>query len=78
MTASIADHGATLAPLMRRAGFRYVFLGIENMLEDDLGVPARRRAKNTKREKGGRRAGNATLHGHRAPAPTTACSSSAG
>src|SRR4030095_8708715 len=26
MTAAIATHGATLAPLMRRAGFRYVFL----------------------------------------------------
>ena len=26
----------TLAPLMREAGFRYVFLGIENVLEDDL------------------------------------------
>src|SRR5262245_42459122 len=28
MTSSIANHGATLAPLMREAGFRYVFLGI--------------------------------------------------
>jgi radical SAM superfamily enzyme YgiQ (UPF0313 family) len=36
MTSSIANHGATLAPLMRRAGFRYVFLGIENVLDDDL------------------------------------------
>ena len=37
MTAAIATHGAaTLAPLMRKAGFRYVFLGIENVLEDDL------------------------------------------
>jgi len=36
MTASIAAHGATLAPLMRRAGFRYVFLGIENVLDEDL------------------------------------------
>src|SRR5439155_15504257 len=33
MTSSIASHGETLAPLMRRAGFRYVFLGIENILE---------------------------------------------
>ena len=32
MTAAIASHGATLAPLMRKAGFRYVFLGIENIL----------------------------------------------
>ncbi len=36
MTAAIATHGASLAPLMRKAGFRYVFLGIENVLEDDL------------------------------------------
>jgi len=36
MTASFASHGATLVPLMKRAGFRYVFLGIENVLEDDL------------------------------------------
>ena len=59
-TASIADHGAILAPLMRQAGFRYVFLGIENVLEDDLGF-LKASAKNTKHEKGGRRAGNATL-----------------
>jgi len=59
-TASIADHGAMLAPLMRQAGFRYVFLGIENVLEDDLGF-LKASAKNTKHEKGGRRAGNATL-----------------
>ena len=59
-TASIADHGATLAPLMRQAGFRYVFLGIENVLEDDLGF-LKASAKNTKHAKGGRRAGNATL-----------------
>ena len=37
MTSPIAAHGAELAPLMRRAGFRYVFLGIENILDDDLG-----------------------------------------
>ena len=36
MTAAIATHGESLAPLMRQAGFRYVFLGIENVLEDDL------------------------------------------
>ena len=36
MTSPIAMHGETLAPLMRQAGFRYVFLGIENILEDDL------------------------------------------
>ena len=37
MTSPIAQHGAVIAPLMRRAGFRYVFLGIENILEEDLG-----------------------------------------
>jgi radical SAM superfamily enzyme YgiQ (UPF0313 family) len=46
MTSSIASHGATLAPLMRRAGFRYVFLGIENVLDDDLRF-LRARAKNS-------------------------------
>jgi hypothetical protein len=29
----IASHGETLAPLMRVAGFRYILLGIENILE---------------------------------------------
>jgi anaerobic magnesium-protoporphyrin IX monomethyl ester cyclase len=59
-TAAIADHGATLAPLMRRAGFRYVFLGIENVLDADLGF-LKASAKNTRHEAGGRRAGNASL-----------------
>jgi anaerobic magnesium-protoporphyrin IX monomethyl ester cyclase len=36
MTSAIASHGETLAPLMHRAGFRYVFLGIENILQGDL------------------------------------------
>jgi radical SAM superfamily enzyme YgiQ (UPF0313 family) len=36
MTSAIANHGETLAPLMRRAGMRYVFLGIENVLDEDL------------------------------------------
>src|SRR2546428_11542297 len=36
MTAPLAQHGARLAPLMKRAGFRYVFLGIENILDEDL------------------------------------------
>jgi anaerobic magnesium-protoporphyrin IX monomethyl ester cyclase len=58
MTSSIARHGATLAPLMRRAGFRYVFLGIENILEDDLRF-LRARAKNTLRTNG--KANNATI-----------------
>jgi anaerobic magnesium-protoporphyrin IX monomethyl ester cyclase len=60
MTSSIASHGATLAPLMRQAGFRYVFLGIENVLDEDLAF-LRASAKNAERE-GGRRVGNATLH----------------
>ncbi len=59
MTSAIANHGATLAPLMRRAGFRYVFLGIENILEDDLAF-LRAEAKNIRRE-AGRNVGNATL-----------------
>ena len=58
MTAPLAQHGATLAPLMRRAGFRYVFLGIENILDDDLKF-LKAVAKNTRRESG-RSAGNAT------------------
>jgi len=59
MTSSIANHGATLAPLMRRAGFRYVFLGIENIVEDDL-VFLRARAKNARRERG-HTTGNASI-----------------
>jgi anaerobic magnesium-protoporphyrin IX monomethyl ester cyclase len=59
MTSAIADHGDTLAPKMRAAGFRYVFLGIENVLEEDLGF-LKAAAKNAKHE-GGRRVGNATL-----------------
>jgi radical SAM superfamily enzyme YgiQ (UPF0313 family) len=59
MTSSIAEHGATLAPLMRDAGFRYVFLGIENVLEHDLAF-LKAAAKNARREHG-RRIGNATL-----------------
>ena len=59
MTSAIADHGETLAPLMRQAGFRYVFLGIENILEGDLQF-LRASAKNTEHKNGGK-AGNATL-----------------
>jgi anaerobic magnesium-protoporphyrin IX monomethyl ester cyclase len=59
MTSAIASHGETLAPLMRRAGFRYVFLGIENILEGDLQF-LRATAKNTARDNG-HNAGNATL-----------------
>jgi anaerobic magnesium-protoporphyrin IX monomethyl ester cyclase len=59
MTSAIANHGEQLAPLMRKAGFRYVFLGIENILEDDLKF-LRASSKNTKREDG-QKAGNATI-----------------
>ena len=59
MTSSIASHGETLAPLMRRAGFRYVFLGIENILEGDLQF-LRATAKNTARDHDNNN-GNATL-----------------
>jgi anaerobic magnesium-protoporphyrin IX monomethyl ester cyclase len=68
MTSAIANHGSTLAPLMRRAGFRYVFLGIENILDDDLRF-LKARAKNSLRDDG-RTVGNATttaiahLHRH--------------
>lgn len=53
MTAPIATHAETLVPLMRRAGFRYVFLGIENVLDDDL-VFLKARAKNSRARAGGR------------------------
>ena len=59
MTSAIADHGEQLAPLMRAAGFRYVFLGIENILDGDLEF-LRARSKNAMRENG-RRAGNAAI-----------------
>jgi anaerobic magnesium-protoporphyrin IX monomethyl ester cyclase len=70
MTSAIANHGATLAPLMREAGFRYVFLGIENVLEGDLAF-LRARAKNTGRGGAAEAADSATiqaidhLHQHR-------------
>jgi anaerobic magnesium-protoporphyrin IX monomethyl ester cyclase len=59
MTSAIASHGETLAPLMRKAGVRYVFLGIENILDHDLKF-LRAAAKNTARENG-HDVGNATL-----------------
>ncbi len=59
MTSAIAGHGATLAPVMRQAGFRYVFLGIENILESDLDF-LRARAKNSGRGSSGD-APNATI-----------------
>jgi radical SAM superfamily enzyme YgiQ (UPF0313 family) len=58
MTSAIADHGEWLAPLMRKAGFKYVFLGIENVVAEDLAF-LRARSKNAKREDG-RRGGNAS------------------
>src|SRR6185369_5698862 len=51
MTSAIAQHGEHLAPLMRKAGFRYVFLGIENILEKDLEF-LKAVSKNMKREDG--------------------------
>ena len=59
MTSAIANHGETLAPLMHRAGFRYVFLGIENVLDSDLTF-LNASAKNTARSDG-KNTGNATL-----------------
>jgi len=59
MTSAIANHGETLAPLMHKAGFRYVFLGIENILEADLKF-LRAKSKNEERDHG-RIVGNATL-----------------
>ena len=59
MTSPLAEHGARLAPLMRRAGFRYVFLGIENVLESDLAY-LKAGAKNTHRH-AGRAVGNAAV-----------------
>jgi len=59
MTSAIANHGETLAPLMRKAGFKYVFLGIENILEDDLEF-LRANSKNVLRDRG-QKVGNATL-----------------
>src|SRR5260370_38242712 len=58
MALSVGNHGATLARLMRRAGFRYVFLGIENILDDELRF-LRARAKNLLRANG--QTGNATI-----------------
>jgi radical SAM superfamily enzyme YgiQ (UPF0313 family) len=51
MTAPFATHGNTLAPVMQQAGFRYVFLGIENVLEGDLAF-LKARAKNSRQAPG--------------------------
>jgi radical SAM superfamily enzyme YgiQ (UPF0313 family) len=63
MTAPFAQHGTTLVPLMKNAGFRYVFLGIENVVEEDLQF-LKASAKNRSRRGAGASgpaAGNATL-----------------
>jgi radical SAM superfamily enzyme YgiQ (UPF0313 family) len=59
MTSAVANHGERLARLMRKAGFRYVFLGIENILQEDLRF-LRAESKNRERANG-RKSGNATL-----------------
>jgi radical SAM superfamily enzyme YgiQ (UPF0313 family) len=60
MTSAVVSGGDDLAKAMRAAGFRYVFLGIENVLDQDLAF-LKARAKNAERE-GGRSVGNATTH----------------
>lgn len=59
MTSAIASAGDPLAELMRRANFRYVFLGIENVLDQDLAF-LRAKAKNAERREG-RTVGTATM-----------------
>jgi radical SAM superfamily enzyme YgiQ (UPF0313 family) len=68
MTSAFLSGGDDLARLMKTAGFRYVFLGIENVVADDLTF-LRASAKNAER-RDGRTIGNATtqavdiLHRH--------------
>jgi anaerobic magnesium-protoporphyrin IX monomethyl ester cyclase len=59
MTSAIASAGDELAAFMRRAGFRYVFLGIENIVPADLTF-LRAAAKNARRE-GGKTTGSAAI-----------------
>jgi anaerobic magnesium-protoporphyrin IX monomethyl ester cyclase len=59
MTSAIASSGDELGRAMRDAGFRYVFLGIENVLDEDLQF-LRASAKNADRQQG-RTVGSATL-----------------
>jgi len=59
MTSAFLSGGDDLGRLMRAAGFRYVFLGIENIVEDDLAF-LKASAKNADRRQG-RTVGNATL-----------------
>jgi anaerobic magnesium-protoporphyrin IX monomethyl ester cyclase len=58
MTSAIAAAGEELAIRMRRANFRYVFLGIENVLDEDL---AFLRASSKNATRGAGRTGSATL-----------------
>jgi radical SAM superfamily enzyme YgiQ (UPF0313 family) len=58
MTSAFASSGDDLAACMRKAGFRYVFLGIENVLDQDLAF-LKASAKNAARN-GGRTVGSAT------------------
>jgi len=51
MTSAIASAGEGLARAMKTAGFRYVFLGIENVLDQDLAF-LRAKAKNAQRVDG--------------------------
>jgi radical SAM superfamily enzyme YgiQ (UPF0313 family) len=60
MTSAFVSGGDDLGHLMRAAGFRYVFLGIENVVAEDLTF-LRASAKNAERQ-GGRTVGNATTH----------------
>lgn len=75
MTSAIANHSETLVPLMRKAGFRYVFLGIENILESDLNF-LRAGSKNTHVKTGARLA---MPHSRQSsPCTETRCMSAAG
>ena len=59
MTSAFAPGDEQLGRSMRSAGFRYVFLGIENVVDADLSF-LRATAKNAERS-GGRSVGNATV-----------------
>ena len=59
MTSAFASAGGDLGRAMKAAGFRYVFLGIENVLDQDLAF-LRAKAKNAQRENG-RTTGSATM-----------------